>query len=520
MGQTAEETKTESYPNEPWILTATILASSMAFIDSTALNVALPALQASLQASGAGLLWIINAYLLMLAALILVGGSLGDRLGRKKVFMFGISLFGLASLACGLSPTIGWMIFFRLVQGVGGALMIPGSLAIITATVAPARRGQAIGTWSAITTLVTVIGPILGGTFADAGFWRGVFLINLPLAVGALFVLYFKVAESRDESSSAGPIDVAGAMLVTIGLAGLTYGFISAPDRGFGDPLVWGTLLVGVISLVAFVVVETRLKYPMLPLKLFKSSTFSGANLLTLFLYGGLSVGFFFLSLNLVQVQGYSKTQAGLASLPFALLLTVMSRWAGGLVDKRGPRLPLILGPSLAGLGFFYMAFAGLTGGPAHYWTAFMPGVALFGVGMGFTVAPLSTSVMTSVETHYSGVASGINNAVSRTAGVLAIAIVGSVALFTFASNLDGQTAALSLSQPDHQAMMAQASKLGAASAPQDMGVGAKEAVTTAIKTSFVDTFRLVMFICAGLAWASAICTAILIKPGLNPKLS
>jgi EmrB/QacA subfamily drug resistance transporter len=518
MERTIEATQPKLYPNEPWILISTILASSMAFIDGSALNVALPALQASLQASGAELLWIINAYLLMLAALILVGGSLGDRLGRKKVFMAGIGLFGLASLACGLAPTIGWMIFFRLVQGVGGSLMIPGSLSIITASVAPDRRGRAIGTWSAVTTLVTIIGPLLGGAFADAGIWRGVFLINLPLALAALLVLYFKVPESRDESTS-GPIDVLGAVLVTIGLAGVTYGFISAPDRGFGDPLVWGTLLVGGLSLIAFVMVEARLKNPMLPLKLFKSSTFAGANLLTLYLYGGLNVGFFFLSLNLVQVQGYSKTQAGLATLPFALLLTVMSRWAGGLVDKRGPRLPLILGPSLAGLGFFWMAFAGLTGGPAHYWTAFMPGVALFGVGMGFTVAPLSTSVMTSVETHYSGVASGINNAVARTAGVLAIAIVGSIALFTFASTLEGQTAVLSLSQPDHQAMMAQASKLGAATAPQGMDDGAKQAVTTAIKISFVDTFRLVMFICAGLAWVSAICTAVFIKAGLNPKL-
>ena len=517
MVQTAEETKTELYPNESWILIATILASSMAFIDGSALNVALPALQASLQASGAGLLWIINAYLLMLAALILVGGSLGDRFGRKKIFMFGISLFGVASLACGLAPTINWMIFFRLVQGVGGALMIPGSLSIITASISPSRRGRAIGTWSAVTTLVTIIGPILGGAFSDAGFWRGVFLINLPLAVVALLVLYFRVPESRDESRGTGPIDVGGAVLVTIGLAGLTYGFVSAPDRGFGDPLVWGTLLVGVLCLVGFVILEARLKYPMLPLNVFKSSTFSGANLLTLFLYGALSVGFFFLSLNMVQVQGYTKTQAGLATLPFALLLTVLSRWAGGLVDKRGPRLPLILGPALDGLGFFYMAFAGLTAGPGQYWTAFLPGIALFGVGMGFTVAPLSTSVMTSLETHFSGIASGINNAVSRTAGVLAIAIVGSIALFTFSSNLGGQTAVLALPQADHQAMLAQASKLGAATAPQGIADGAKAAVTTAIKTSFVDTFRLVMFICAGLAWISALCTVILIKPKPYP---
>jgi EmrB/QacA subfamily drug resistance transporter len=505
-----------TYPNERWILSSTILASSMAFIDSSALNVALPALQASFQASGADLLWIINAYLLMLAALILVGGSLGDRLGRKKVFMAGIGLFGVASLASGLSPTVGWIIAARIVQGIGGALMIPGSLSIITATVAPNRRGRAIGTWSAVTTLVTVVGPILGGVFSDLGFWRGVFLINLPLAVVALIILYTKVPETRDESVS-GPIDVLGTLLITLGLGGLTYGFISAPDNGFGAPLVAGTLMVGVLCLIGFVFREARTAHPMLPLKLFKSRTFSATNLLTLFLYGGLSVGFFFLSLNLVQVQGYSKTQAGLSTLPFAILLTIMSRWAGGLVDRNGPRLPLILGPALAGCGFLWMSFAGLTGGPASYWTSFFPGILLFGMGMGFTVAPLSASVMGSVETHYSGVASGINNAVSRTAGVLAIAVVGSIALIAFSSSLNSRTASLALPQPVHQTLMAEAGKLGGASVPPGVNDSSAAAVSDAIKMSFVDTFRLVMFISTGLAWVAALATALLIAPGLSP---
>lgn len=517
MEQTANEIIEETYCDEPWILAATILASSMAFIDGTALNTALAALQAGLGASGVELLWVINAYLLMLASLILVGGSLGDRLGRKKVFMAGISLFILASAACGLAPSIGWLIAARVVQGIGGALMIPGSLSLLTASVAPSRRGQGIGTWSSVTTLVTVIGPILGGTFADIGFWRGVFLINLPLGILALFILYFKVPESRDVTVT-GAIDSLGAALVTTGLAGVTYGFIAAPDYGFGAARVFVALLVGVTCLAAFGFVEARLSHPMMPLHLFKSPTFSGANLLTLFLYGGLNVGFFFLALNLVQVQGYSKIQAGLATLPFALLLTVLSRIAGRYMDLNGPRLPLIAGPALVGLGFFWMAFSGLTRGPGEYWTVFMPGVILIGAGMGFTVAPLSTTVMGSVATHYSGVASGINNAVSRTAGVLAIAIVGSLALLTFAGALESRTVSLGLTGLVQQALLAEAGKLGGAAVPAGAGTQQAAAIAGSIQQSFVDAFRLVMFICAGLAWSSAIAAAILINPHSSPN--
>ena len=254
---------------ERWVLTATILASSMGFIDSTALNVALSSIQASLHATGAQLLWVINGYLLMLASLILVGGSLGDRWGRKKVFMAGISLFVLASLACGISPSIQFMIAARIIQGIGGSLMIPGSLSIITSMVAPDRRGMAIGTWSAATTLVTVAGPVLGGFLSDHGLWRAVFLINAPLGILSLIVLFLKVTESHDETIT-GRIDILGAVLVTVGLAGLTYGFISAPGDGFQDPRVYLTLLVGVIALIAFVYVEAHTEKPMMPLALFK----------------------------------------------------------------------------------------------------------------------------------------------------------------------------------------------------------------------------------------------------------
>ena len=494
-----------------WVLFSTILGSSMAFIDASALNVALPALQDDLQASGVQLLWIVNAYLLMLAALILIGGSLGDKLGRKKVFMTGISLFMLASLACGFAPTTEFLIGARVVQGIGGAMMIPGSLAIITASFDPDRRGGAIGTWSAATTMVTVAGPVLGGFLADAGLWRGVFLINLPLGITTLLVLYFKVPESRNEEIS-GQIDYPGAVLATLGLVGLTYGFISLPDLGFGDPRIYGTLSGGIVALVTCVVVEARSDHPMMPLHLFKSRTFSGTNLLTLFLYGALSVGTLFLSLNLVQAQGYSQSVAGLADMPFALLLTGLSRSAGRLADRYGPRLPLIVGPSLVGLGFLLMAFVGLTDGPSDYWTTFLPGIMVLGVGMGVTVAPLTTAVMGSVETHYAGTTSGINNAVSRTAGVLAIAIVGSVALCAFAGALATRTIDIDLSNQSRIFLQSAARQLGQASLLAEVAFENVDAVETAIKLAFVDTFRVVMLICAGLAWLSALMAALLVE--------
>jgi EmrB/QacA subfamily drug resistance transporter len=453
----------------------------------------------------------------MLAALILVGGSLGDRLGRKRVFMLGIGLFMLASLACGLAPNIQWMITSRIIQGIGGALMIPGSLAIIAAFFDSDQRGKAIGTWATAASIVTVAGPLLGGVLADAGFWRGVFLINLPLGILALLVLYFRVPESRDEVA-AKQIDILGATLNVIGLAGFTYGFISAPELGFANPQVYGALAIGVVALVVFVVFEARSQHPLLPLQLFRSHTFSGSNLLTLFLYGALNVGIFFLSLNMVQAQGYSKTLAGSAFLPFSFLLIGLSRWAGGLADRRGPRLLLIAGPTLAGFGFLLMAFPGLTQGASDYWKSFFPGIVTFGLGMGLTVAPLSTAVMGSVETHYSGTASGINNAVSRTAGALAIAIVGSIALFLFTGALRDRTASLNITEKARAALQAEAGELGGAAVPAEVGSENMAAAATAIKLAFVDVFRWVMIICAGLAWISAGMAAFLVEPRLIEK--
>ncbi len=512
MDSTREKEKVVSQASERWVLIATILASSMVFIDSTALNVALPAIQVSLNASAEDLLWIINAYLLMLAALILVGGSLGDRLGRKKVFMVGISIFSVASLACGLSPSVHWLIAARTLQGLGGALMVPGSLALITASFPADTRGRAIGTWSATTTLVTVAGPLLGGLLADLGLWRGVFLINLPLGLASLLLLSAKVPESRDEDISGG-IDFLGVLLVTIGLAGLTYGFVSAPNIGFSALQVWGAIAIGAIAIVGFILAEARNPNPMMPLKLFKSPTFSGTNLLTLFLYGALSANSFFLSLNLAQVQGYSKTQAGLSFLPFTFLLAGLSRWAGGLSDRTGARLPLVVGPAIAGLGFLALSFAGLTRGPVDYWTSFFPGMVLFGIGMGITVAPLTTAVMGSVPASNSGTASGINNAVSRIAGVLAIAIIGSVSLFVFSGQIARQSDSLSLSQPVRQALQQEAGRLGAATVPDNVDPQMAPQVDRAIKLAFTNTYRVVLLICAAMAWISAAAAGVLVSP-------
>lgn len=515
MAVETQTTRPEAAPGAGfWVLFATILASSMAFIDSSALNVALPALQADLGASGADLLWIVNAYALLLAALILVGGSLGDIFGRKRVFLLGIGLFALASLLCGLAPNTAFLIGARALQGIGGALMVPGSLAIISASFGPGQRGKAIGTWSAFSTITTILGPVLGGVLAEAGLWRVIFFINLPLAAMAIAALLLRVPESRAEHEPQ-RVDYAGALLATAGLGGITYGFVEAPARGWGDPLILTALLGGALALGAFVAVEARSDHPMMPLRLFRSRTFSGANLMTLFLYAALYGMLFFFPLNLIQVQGYGETLAGLASLPSIILLTVLSPWAGGLVDRYGPRLPLTIGPALAGLGFLLFALPGLTEGPGDYWTSFFPASALQGLGLAITVAPLTTAVMGSVAASRSGAASGINNAVARTAGVLAVAVMGAVALLAFSAALEARTAELALGAEARAALQAAAAHLGGAQPPAGLDAATTAQVAQSIRLAFVDTFRLLAGIGAALAWISAILAALTVEPRL-----
>jgi EmrB/QacA subfamily drug resistance transporter len=494
-----------------WIMSACILASAMAFIDATALNVVLPSLQQSLQAKGTDLFWILNAYLLMLAAFVLPGGSLGDKLGRKKVFMIGIFVFILGSVACGLSTSVNMLIAFRAVQGLGGALMIPGSLSIISASFSDKERGKAIGTWSAITTMVTIGGPILGGALADKGLWTFIFFINVPIGIASLLILWFKVKESRDPVAD-NAIDYPGALTTVIGLALITFGFLQLPNTGFKDWRVVLSLIAGLLLLTAFVFIERNSKHPMIPLQLFTNKTFTGANLLTFFLYAGLGAGILFLTLNMVQVQGYSQLQAGLTFLPFTILMITVSRLSGTLTDKYGPRLLLISGPAVAGVGLFLLSFVKQTAGFAEYWSSFFPGILVFGLGMSFTVTPLTTTVMGSVANHFSGTASGVNNAISRIAGVFANAIFGALAILLFTTFLQKAIVDLPLSPETRQAVMHQTVNLGDATVPTTVNTVTYALIEKQYKNGFIAAYAVVMRICALLAFLGALMSMMFIK--------
>lgn len=494
-----------------WVMVSTILASAMAFIDATALNVVLPSLQKSLSASGADLFWILNAYLLMLASLILIGGAMGDKLGRKKVFMLGIFIFLIGSVACGFASSVLLLVIFRIIQGVGGALMIPGSLSLISSSINPKERGKAIGTWSAFTTVVTMGGPILGGALADAGLWRYIFFINVPFGVAALVMLWFKVAENKDEGSDPS-LDFPGAVSIALGLALITFGFLRIPAVGLYNWQVYGSLALGGLSLIVFIIIERKSKHPMMPLTLFANATFSGANLLTFFLYAGLGAGMLFLSLNMVQVQGYSQLQSGLTFLPFTILMITLARFAGGLADKHGPKWLLTIGPAVAGTGLLILSFVKQTNGPADYWTTFLPGVLVLGLGMSFTVAPLTTAVMGAVSDHYSGVASGINNAMTRISGVFANAIFGALAVLFFSGALQKEIAPLKLPAAEQQSVMKQANNLGNASLPKARGDQHAQQIEKAYHNGFINAYGKIMKISAGLAFLGTLMAFIFIK--------
>ena len=491
-----------------WVLVATILASSMVFIDGTVVNVALPALQADLNATVTDVQWVVEAYAIFLAALILVGGSLGDHVGRRRVFAIGVVIFGVASVWCGLAPNVNVLIAGRAVQGVGGALLVPGSLAIISATFSNEQRGRAIGTWSAFTALTMALGPVLGGWLVENVSWRWAFLINIPLALMVLGITFWRVPESRDPEA-AGALDWGGALLATIGLGALVYGLIESPRLGWSHPAVLGALAIGVVAAIAFIYTQARGKNPMMPLDLFRSQSFSGANLLTLFLYAALAGALFFFPFNLIQVQGYSATAAGAALLPFVLLLFLLSRWSGGLVDRYGAKLPLTVGPAIAAIGFALFAVPGIGG---SYWVTFFPAVVVLGLGMAISVAPLTTVVMGGVAESHAGLASGVNNAVSRVAGLLAIAVLGIFVLNAFNGGLDSRLAKMELPPEVQRALDEQRIKMAGAEVPPDVGDEMKGALERAIAESFVSGFRLVMLIAAGLALLSALSASLMIE--------
>ncbi len=482
----------------PWVLAATILGSSMAFIDGTVVNVALPALQASLHATVVDVQWVVESYGLFLSALILVGGAIGDSIGRRLVFLVGAGVFAIASIGCGLSTTIPELIMARCVQGIGAAALVPSSLAIISASFDEKSRGRAIGTWSGFTAITTAIGPVLGGWLIQHASWHWVFFLNVPLAALVIVISLYHVPESRSSGNAKSHIDWLGAFTATLGLAGLVYGFIESATLGWAQPRVIGSLLLGVGALFLFVRIERRAPVPMMPLRLFQSRSFTGANFLTLLLYAAIGVFFFVFPMNLIEIQGYSATAAGAASIPMILLIFFLSRWSGGLVARYGARVPLIVGPLIAALGFLLFAMPS-TGG--NYWTTFSPAFVVLGLGMTVTIAPLTTVVMSSVEQDATGAASGINNAVARVAGVLSIAILGVAMVQAFGHKLQTFLVPLHLPPELLRELQSRRIELGALTVPANPDAAA---IHSAITRAFVFAFRLSMLMCSGLAIASA----------------
>ena len=478
-----------------WVLLATILGSGMAFIDSTAMNVVIPVLQSELNATIPQVQWIMEAYALFMSSLMLLGGSLGDKFGRKRIFALGIFLFTGASIWCGFSPNTSQLIVARAFQGTGGALLVPGSLAIVNISFSDERRGRAIGTWSAFTAITTAIGPILGGWLAQNLSWRFVFFINVPLAVIVLATLYWRIPESR-KGNGEDRLDVFGSLFATLGLGCIVFALIDSANVGFGHSKVIVPFVAGGIFLLAFIYHEYKSASPMMPLNLFKSRTFSGGNLITILFWGAWSGAIFFIPFNLIQLQGYSAAGVGLAFIPLIAALFLFSTWAGGLVANYGAKPPLLVGTILAAFGFYLFTLPGIGG---SYWTTFFPAITVLGIGMAIIISPLTTAVMESVKLNESGVASGINNTVGRIAGLLAIAIMGVFAVTTFNRSLDYELSSLDLQQETRQSIDDQRIKILLIEIPENVSVETKTAIKNSIEDSFLKSFRLMMMISAGL---------------------
>lgn len=511
-GAKAQETTCPD-ASKPWVLAAAIIGSSMAFIDGTVVNVALPAIQADLRATAFQAQWVVESYALLLAALLLVGGALGDHFGRRRIFAVGVGIFAVASVACGLAANVQQLIAARAVQGIGGALLVPGSLALISAAFPEKERGKAIGVWSGFSGITAAAGPVLGGFLVDHFSWAWAFLINVPMALLVLWIVWRHVPESRGSSASGG-LDFLGALLATAGLGGIVYAFIEAPTQHWNSPAVVAAMAIGIAASAGFIAVERKAQTPMLPLALLRIGNFSGANLLTLLLYAALGGGLYFFPLNLIQVQGYSATVAGAALLPFIFIMFALSGWAGQLVDRFGPRLPLVIGPAIAAVGFALFAVPGVG---ASYWSGFLPAVVVLGFGMTVTVAPLTTTVMNAVGPEQAGVASGVNNAVSRAAAVLAIAVFGLVMAWAFDSALAESLRGMGASAEISVFLEGERDKLAAAALPPGVDAATAAALKRAVAESFVAGFRWVMLLSAGLAVLSALSAWLMIGGGAAP---
>ena len=490
------------------VLAAAILGSSMVFIDSTVVNVILPRLQSEFQVTGVQIQWVVNAYLPFLSALILLGGTLGDRFGRRIVFDVGIVVFAVASVGCGLSRTLWQLTLARCVQGIGGALLTPGSLAIIDACFPGAERGKAIGTWAGFTAITTALGPMLGGWLSDNLSWRWAFFINVPLALFTLMLTREFVPELRPKD--AGPaLDLKGAVTSTLGLGGITLGLVEAACTGIESKYAWASLLGGLALLLLFLRIESRSPAPMLPLSLFNSKVFSVANALTLLLYGSLGAILYFLPFNLIQVQGFTATQTGAANLPFVLIMFLLSRWSGKLYDRFGARLPLTIGPLLTACGFLLLGY--LPGVHSRYWTRFFPGITVVALGMTICVPALTTAVLASAPATRSGVVSGVNNAVARLGTLLAVAAMTLFVFFSYERFLQAALGHLALDPEIKGQIIAQSRSLAGLKIPS-ADPHMKFILTQVVAESWLKSFRAVTLLAAMLAASGALIALIGLK--------
>ncbi len=469
---------------------ATILGSTVVFLDATVVNVALPAMKKDLDMGLAGQQWVVEAYLLALTSLLLVGGSMGDQFGRRRMFELGLAGFGITSALCAAAPSEELLIAFRALQGVAGALLVPGSLAIIAATFSGEERGKAVGVWTSWTGIATVLGPAGGGFLVGAISWRAIFAVNVPLVIANLILTRSAVAESRDPDAFTG-VDYAGIGLSAVGLGGTVFALIEQPDRGWSDPLVLLPLIAGIACLTAFIAHELRTEHPMVKLSLFRIRNFAVANATTLAVYAGLFGASFYIPLFLQQVSGYTPLEAGLATTPISVTLFLLSPRFGRFASGVGPRWPMTFGPIVAGAGMLLLL---RVQADADYLSQVLPGVVLFALGLSATVAPLTATVLDSVQEGNVGIASGINNAVSRTAGLLAIAIIGAVVAGRFATTLDDQLAGVRLGAPaQHEVRNARAAALAGTERQQGIPPSQQQRIQPAIDRASESGFHLGM---------------------------
>jgi EmrB/QacA subfamily drug resistance transporter len=486
-----------------WILVATVLGSSMDFIDGTVVNVALPSLQSSFGATGTQVQWVVEAYALFLSALLLTGGSVGDRFGLRNTFLAGVVLFGSASVWCGFAPSLHQLLLARCLQGAAGALLVPNSLALLSASFSGAERGRAIGTWSGFASMMTALGPVVGGYMVQHGSWRWVFFLNIPIGVTTVWITLAKINPIAPPRNTKA-FDWLGAILGTAALSLITF---SLMEWEAGQAYTHFAGLIGLTFLATFVYVEGLSAAPLMPVDLFRSRNFTGANLLTFFLYAALAGTLFYLPLNLIQIQGYSPTQAGAAMLPLVVIMFTLSRWAGGLIPRYGAKLPLVLGPMITAGGYALLAIPGVGGA---YWKNYLPAMLVLGLGMSISVAPLTTLVMSSVDQRRAGAASGVNNTISQTSALLALAICSPLFYLKFSDSLPKHLQRAAVSAQIAEQIEQQKRRLGAI---QTQDASAKSAVDE----SFVGAFRLITLFAGLSAAAAGITAACTIRNGEMP---